>query len=963
MRKVTVLALSAMLSVPILAQAGQNGSSPAYAEKESGDLFSYIITSPAEGAETFTNIMLQFPAATSIEYIPSFFDRPDYIGYKINGKKFNCSEFPSFGDADNEISFGPSVQVSTSDRWELTIQPGLFRLLDSDENVLGENPLMEIVVTEGQPVSLVDFTFTTDPVSDDPYDESLKIAEVSIINLTFPNLDTVTVNGDAVSVTLGGSVIDKSAYSVTTSGTNNVVKITFDPVLTSEQDANLNITFPTGSLTGKKGDVSDTNKSNVVNKYYTLVPRVKHDLTIDFYQPKPDANGNLSVKKSLAMAMFVCDTPDIKVGGGTANHITLKEVNGDFVSEGRLTVISGMAPGKSTFYVGFDQPVYNGQYTITLSKGAIGDNRWRADHTIGHTNDDVVLPFNIVEGEDRPVVNTPHIDLSVAYTSPEAVAVKGVPSEDDIYWYANIIEASRYPGDAEMLESAINFFKLGAETFGMNWVTIFQMTAKTGEFTWGFGDLLASSDYIVYAFGLDGKGDLYMPLTKIDVRTADHVVSDNTFTLDVLSVENGTEADTKKVTLKVTPTNDDQYAVVILDKYLGDDYDMTEPSAVKNYTRNVLRPLVTDQHKYTGEQTVVFDNVKIDAMMQAAVFGYQNYETTAPELADFSTVDDNFEAMTVKAYNPTIAGASATFYSFDMVRPFIAGVISKATADAIGGIENVHENYRIPSWTAEGMDYYDWRYFARRDLNRQALDGTLSEILSISSLKWDTEYYIYGYLMDEGGYRTSPVFHDTFVTTSRNTGTNTFELKLNSITSNEPYSSSTFTADMTIIPGNMEDGYSLYYGDTYDFEQYLDEGRLDDWMYDVFMQRRIKRTYTGELNFGYGNVYPDKTYVLVVAGFDEAPNTAPTWMLFNRDGIVKGSWSGVSAVEGDLLKIYAIGHDICLEGEYTDATVYTTDGMKAGRFDGNVCRVDGSGCYIVRVQTDKGVKSRKIFVK
>lgn len=169
MRKVTVLALSAMLSVPILAQTGPNGSSPAHAERESGDLFSYIITSPAEGAETFRNIQLQFPAAAKIEFIPSFIDRPDYLGYKINGQKYNCYEYPSF--SGNSIEVGPAAEVSTSDRWELTIQPGLFKLLDAAENVLGENPLMEIVVTEGQPVSLVDFTFTTDPVSTDPYDE------------------------------------------------------------------------------------------------------------------------------------------------------------------------------------------------------------------------------------------------------------------------------------------------------------------------------------------------------------------------------------------------------------------------------------------------------------------------------------------------------------------------------------------------------------------------------------------------------------------------------------------------------------------------------------------------------------------------------------------------------------------------------------------------------------------------
>ena len=959
MRKVTALALSAMLSVPILAQAGQVGRAPTYAEEDSGEPFSYVVTSPAEGEETFNTVRLKFPNAATAEYIPGFLDRSSYVEFRVNGQRYNYADYPAV--ADNEISFYLAPDLKTSDRWEMTIQPGLFRLLDAGENVLGENQQMDIVITEGEPVSLVDFTFTADPASEDPYDTSLRIAELPEVTLTFPNLDTVTANGGEATVTLGETALEKSAYTVTATGTDNVVKITFDPALTSEEDAQVTITFPAGSLTGSKGDVTDSNRAKVESRYYTLVPGVKYDLTFDFYQPKPDADGNLSVNKSLAMAIFVCDTPNVKLGGGTADHITLKEVNGDFESSGRLTVLNGMEPGKSTFYVGFDQPVYNGQYTVTLSKGSIGDDRWRMDHTMGHTNDEIVLTFNIIDGEDRPA--GPHIDLSVAYTATEAVAVKGVPSEDNIYWYANIIESSRYPGDAEMLESAINFFKLGAETFGMDWVTVFQMTAKTGEYTWGFRDLYSASDYIVYAFGLDSNGELYMPLTKIDVRTADPVVSDNTFTVEVIGVEDGTADETKKVTLHVTPTNDDQYAVVVLDKYLGDDYDMTDPASVKTYARNILRPLVTDEHKYTGEQTVVFDNVKIDALMQAAVFGYQDYETTAPTISEFSTLDENFEAVTVEAYDPTISGASATFYSFDMVRPFICGVISRETAEAIGGIENVHENYRVPSWVAEGMDYYDWRYFARRDLNRQALDGLLSEILGIKSLKWETEYYVYGYLMDEGGYRTSPVFYDSFTTKSCNTGSNTFELQLNGITSNAPYSPDTFTAEMSIIPSDKTGEYALYYGEPYDFEQYLIEDRMDDWMYEVFMQRKVRRTYTGDLNFGYGAVYPDKTYILIVTGFDEAPNTEPTWMLFNQNGIVRDSWTGVSNVSAEGFRVYVREHEICLDGEFTEAAAYTADGMKAGRFSGNVCRVDGSGCYIVRVQTAKGVETRKIFVK
>ena len=958
MRKFTALALSAMLSVPILAHAAQGDSGPAQSGETADGLFSYVITSPAEGEETFREVTIQFPGAAEIAFIPSFMERPGYLSFKKNGQPYATGDFNFPSYEGNTLTYGlDGATASTEDRWELTIQPGLFKLLDANENSLGENPLMEIVVTEGLPVANVDFSFTTDPA--DP-DGKLLLTELQTVTLTFGALETVTADADAAVVTLGGTTLDKSLYAVSSTGSDNTVAITFDPAMTTTEDATLTVTFPEGSLTGKQGNVSDTNKTPV-NAAYKLVPAAAHDLTIDFQQPKPDADGNLNVNQSLAMAMFVCDMPDIKIKGGQKPVITLKEVNGDFESSGELQTLTGMVSGKSTFYAAFNQPVYNGEYTITLPEGSIGDTRWRADHSMGHTNGEVVLRFNIIGGEDRPV--GPHIDLSTTFVSTEALAVKGVPSEDDIYWWANIIETSRYPGDAEMLESAINFFKLGAETFGMDWVTVFQMTAKKGEYTWGFGDLVSQTDYTVYAFGLDSNGDLYMPLTKIEVRTADPIVSDNTFTAEVISVENGTEPETKKVTVKATPTNDDPYAVVILEKYNTDQYDLSDEASHKNYLRNVLRPLVTSDRVYTGEQTVVFDNVKIDAIMQAAVFGYEGYETTKATIVDFSTVDDDFVAMTVEAYDPTISGASATLYSFDMVRPFVMGVISKESADLYGGIENIHENYRKPLWEADGMGYYDWRYFARQDLKRQPLDGTLKEIAGVSSLKWETDYYVYGYLMDEGGYRTSPVYYDEFTTASRNVTDTSFELKLNSMTSNAPVSPDTYTADLTIVPSDNTAQYAIYYGDTYDFEEYLDDNRVDDWMYDVFMQRRIKRNYTDELNFGFGGVYSDKTYILVVCGFDEAPNTEPTWMLFNKDGIVKDSWSGISTVTGDSLRIYTLGHDIHVEGEFSDAAVYTADGLNAGTFKGNVCRVDGSGCYIVRVQTSKGIETRKIAVK
>lgn len=141
----------------------------------------------------------------------------------------------------------------------------------------------------------------------------------------------------------------------------------------------------------------------------------------------------------------------------------------------------------------------------------------------------------------------------------------------------------------------------------------------------------------------------------------------------------------------MTTTNDDPYAVVALDKYIANEYDLTPGSEDEHkYLRNVLKPLVKGK-VYNGSQTVTLDNIKIDALMNIAVFGFEGEATTSVTQAEFSTVDDDLEAITLSAYDPTISDVSATVYSFDMQRPYIIGVISKAKAEEIGGIQNVHE--------------------------------------------------------------------------------------------------------------------------------------------------------------------------------------------------------------------------------------------------------------------------------
>lgn len=72
------------------------------------------------------------------------------------------------------------------------------------------------------------------------------------------------------------------------------------------------------------------------------------------------------------MTFFSCDITDLKADrSSTEPNVTMKEVNGDYVCTAKLKIITGVTSDKSTFYAEFDQPVYNGEYEITIEKGPL----------------------------------------------------------------------------------------------------------------------------------------------------------------------------------------------------------------------------------------------------------------------------------------------------------------------------------------------------------------------------------------------------------------------------------------------------------------------------------------------------------------------------------------------------------------------------------------------------------------
>ncbi|MDE5870949.1 MAG: hypothetical protein K2H22_03240 [Muribaculaceae bacterium] len=129
---------------------------------------------------------------------------------------------------------------------------------------------------------------------------------------------------------------------------------------------------------------------------------VEYDLKLAISSPRPNADGQVSADKSLESIFFVCEEKDLVAATGSGIEVSLKEDNGSFSAKGRLRKTNGLNANYSYFYVSFGkEPSYSGMYTITIPKGAFGNEAWAQDNNCGRSNDEIELSFELIDGADH----------------------------------------------------------------------------------------------------------------------------------------------------------------------------------------------------------------------------------------------------------------------------------------------------------------------------------------------------------------------------------------------------------------------------------------------------------------------------------------------------------------------------------------------------------------------------------
>ena len=354
------------------------------------------IVDPAEGEVDKLNVVtITFPNVDEIEVNSSddiTVTRGDIV---VEGVKASVEN-------DNELCVVFATEQKAPGTYKLNISAGaLAGYADNyawmEDN--GEDIEITWTIASGSQSEL-DFAYK----SSLPNDEYL--AYFGELTLEFTAVDKVSYSGSGIAVKKNGEELadvdvktDANKLTLTLKEALNFVEATIVVVIAPE------------SLTAVKGDVTASNLDQIKLTYKMATP-IEYDLTLAINNPKPNSDGQISADRSLESMFFVCEEKDLVAAEGSQPNITLKSEEGDFEATAHLRKGNGLNKNFSYFTASFGkEPTYNGTYIITVKRGAFGSAAWAEDPNYGHSNDEIELRFELIDGVDREAFNITPVSI------------------------------------------------------------------------------------------------------------------------------------------------------------------------------------------------------------------------------------------------------------------------------------------------------------------------------------------------------------------------------------------------------------------------------------------------------------------------------------------------------------------------------------------------------------------------
>lgn len=361
-------------------------------------VLTYTIGGSSEGFDWSYMIDPEPGVVTELGDITLYFPELFIIDVNSNKVKFThdgevvsgCEKYFSEDEWDAMISIiMPNSEALTEPgEYKLTIEPGGIMTANEDYSMDEENEEpFEFVWTIETPG--VDFAYTASLTDEAP------LSYFDELTLTFDKLEKVEYTGEGVTVKFNDEGAD---VDVKTDA--NKLTLTLKEAL-NFVNGTVVVNIAEGCINGTADGVTAAN-ATAIELTYELVKPVGFSLELAISTPKPNANGEISAEKDLASMFFVCEQKGLVAAPGTADNVTIKEVNGDFEASAHLRKGTGLNSNYTYFVVDFRKnPTYNGEYVITVAREAFGTAEWAEDPNYGETNAELELKFTLVDGKDR----------------------------------------------------------------------------------------------------------------------------------------------------------------------------------------------------------------------------------------------------------------------------------------------------------------------------------------------------------------------------------------------------------------------------------------------------------------------------------------------------------------------------------------------------------------------------------
>lgn len=386
---------------------------------------------PAEGeVEMLQTVTLTFPNVDEVEILSKedlFVTRNGRRVHDVNVKW----KYP------NKIQFAFETEQTDPATYNLYLPGstvgGYADLTDDGYQWYGVNEdIMVSYEIKGSETGSFDWSYMVMP-------EEGVVDEIREIQVYFPEIEEMDINSKSdIVLSHNGTPVDGVAVSIAA----NVLSIEPSDVL--KEAGEYTLTFPEGVFTAYGNDNGEGYENialspETITLTWTIEgerPPVEADLTLGIATPKPNAAGEISADKSLESIFFFCDRAGMAVAPGTEANVTIEEVNGDFKASARLKKGSGLNSAYSYFMAVFGtEPVYNGEYVITIAEGAFGDAEWLANPATGHTNAELKISFTLIDGADHDIYTIQPVSVTPeagTYTDASDIATFTVKYEDGV---------------------------------------------------------------------------------------------------------------------------------------------------------------------------------------------------------------------------------------------------------------------------------------------------------------------------------------------------------------------------------------------------------------------------------------------------------------------------------------------------------------------------------------------------